>query len=103
MTDDSPRSIRGCVRTAGTPLALVALVLLAGTVPALAAGQRRQQSASRPAPSLPVKRWPCRSFSPAHRTDWPATSSNSPLMTPQSPDWRTQATPTGSASRLTLS
>ncbi|RKS82499.1 hypothetical protein BDK61_1807 [Haloarcula quadrata] len=39
MTDDSPLSIRGCVRTAGTPLALVALVLLAGTVPALAAGQ----------------------------------------------------------------
>ncbi|MBV0900901.1 cell surface protein [Haloarcula salina] len=41
MTDDTSRpiSIRGHVRTAGPSLALVALVLLAGTVPALAAGQ----------------------------------------------------------------
>ncbi|WP_336339017.1 cell surface protein [Haloarcula brevis] len=37
MTDDTHRSIRG--RTARLPLALVALVLLAGTLPALAAGQ----------------------------------------------------------------
>ncbi|AEM57024.1 cell surface protein [Haloarcula hispanica N601] len=39
MTDDTTCSIRGRVRTASRPLALVALVLLAGTVPALATGQ----------------------------------------------------------------
>ncbi|GGK64861.1 cell surface protein [Haloarcula sebkhae] len=39
MTDDTTRSIPGRVRTASRPLALVALVLLAGTVPALATGQ----------------------------------------------------------------
>lgn len=39
MTDDTHLSIRGRVRTASRPLALVALVLLAGTLPALAAGQ----------------------------------------------------------------
>ncbi|AUG47259.1 cell surface protein [Haloarcula taiwanensis] len=39
MTDDTTYSIRGCVRAAGIPLALVALVCLAGAVPALAAGQ----------------------------------------------------------------
>ncbi|NLV12398.1 cell surface protein [Haloarcula argentinensis] len=39
MTNDTTRSIPGRVRTASRPLALVALVLLAGTVPALATGQ----------------------------------------------------------------
>lgn len=39
MTDDTHLSIRGYVRSARLPLALVALVLFAGTVPALAAGQ----------------------------------------------------------------
>ncbi len=39
MTDDTTCSIRGCVRTARLPLALVALVSLAGAVPAFAAGQ----------------------------------------------------------------
>ncbi|EMA01850.1 hypothetical protein SAMN05443574_104136 [Haloarcula vallismortis] len=39
MTDDTTCSIRGCVRATGIPLALVALVFLAGTVPALSAGQ----------------------------------------------------------------
>ncbi|MDQ2072067.1 cell surface protein [Haloarcula sp. NS06] len=39
MTDDTHLSIRGYVRSARLPLALVALILLAGTVPALAAGQ----------------------------------------------------------------
>ncbi|KOX92949.1 cell surface protein [Haloarcula rubripromontorii] len=39
MTDDTTCSIRGCVRAAGILLALVALVCLAGTVPALTAGQ----------------------------------------------------------------
>ncbi|EMA30076.1 hypothetical protein [Haloarcula japonica] len=39
MTDDTTCSIRGRVRTVSRPFALVALVLLAGTVPALATGQ----------------------------------------------------------------
>ncbi|KAA9397292.1 cell surface protein [Haloarcula sp. CBA1130] len=39
MTDDTTCSVRGRVRTASRPLALVALVLLTGTAPALAAGQ----------------------------------------------------------------
>ena len=39
MTDETHLSIRGYVRSARLPLALVALVLLMGTVPAFAAGQ----------------------------------------------------------------